>query len=192
MTARKRALRSSLQSPAAQAIISAHVGNLYRFRSLLTTIQALKIMMRDFASLLFRLPTMALCGSRRVRSRHDETEFPMASQNAGNLLEWTFRGRRAADRASSDALRPLHHWVNKEDQYELSFIRETPAPAARRISTQGRWPRALSRSARKNAQENILAANRGVFWKRKKHAEAGHGGAQWCATFAAFPIVAQA
>jgi hypothetical protein len=116
----------------------------------------------------------------------------MASPNTGNLLEWTLRGRRAADRASSDALRPLYHWVKIEDQYELSFIRETLAPAARRVSTQGRWPRALSRSARKSAQENILAANRGVFWKRKKRAEAGHGGAQWGAAFAVVATVAQA
>jgi hypothetical protein len=146
-------------------------------------------MMRDFASLLLRLLTMALYGSRRVRSRHDETEFPMASQNAGNLLEWTFQGRRAADCASSDALRSLHHWVNKEDQYELSFIRETLAPAARRVSTQRRWSRALSRSARKSAQENILAADRSFFWKRKRRAEKGRRSAQWCAAFA---TVAQA
>ena len=183
--------KPGLQSAVRQAIISPHVGNLYRFRSLLTTIQALKIMMRDFASLLLRLLTVALYGSRRVRSRHDETEFPMASPNAGNLLEWTLRGRRAAGCASSDALRPLHHWVKKEDQYELSFIRETLAPFARRVPTKGRSP-AFPRNARESAQENILAASRGVFWKRKRRAEASHRGAQWCAAFAAFATVAQA
>ena len=118
----------------------------------------------------------------------------MASSRDGgtgnlDLLERTLRGRRAAGCASSDALRPLPHWVKKEDHYELSFIRETLAPAARRVSTQGRRPRALSRSAPKSAQENILAANRGVFRKRKRRAEASHGGAQRGAVFA---TVAQA
>ena len=174
-----------MQSTARQAIISAHVGNLYRFRSLLTTIQALKIMMRDFASLLFRLLTMALCGSRRVRSRHDETEFPMASPNAGNLLEWTFQGRRPVDCVPNlGTLRPSHHWVNIEDQYELSFIGETLAPVARRFSTSARWPRALSRHPSNSAQEDILAAGGGIFWHRKGREESSDDNTQWRTAFA--------
>ncbi len=173
-----------LAIPTALSHNTAVVGNLYRFRSLLRTIQALKIMMRAFASSLLRSLTVALYGSRRVRSRHQEMEFPMASQNDGNLLEWTFRGRRAADCASSDALRPLHHWVNIKDQYELSFIRKTLAPVARRISIPARWPRALSGTAGKSAQENILATSSGIFWDRQRHQEADSSGAQWRTAFA--------
>ena len=142
-------------------------------------IQALKIMMRSFGSSLLRSLTMMLYGSRRVRSRQEEeTEFPVASSRdggTGNLLERTFRGRRAADRASLDALRPSNHWVNIEDQYELSFIREAFAPVARRLSTSARCPWASTRRTGTSAQENILAASRGVFWRRRNsHQKACH------------------
>ena|ERR1043166_4838059 len=139
-------------------------------------------MMRSFASPLLRSLTVAVYGSRRVRSRHHETEFPMAtSRNGGsNLPESTFRGQRAADRVPNfGTLRPLHHWVNIEDQYELSFIRETLAPVARRISISARWPRSPAGTAGKGAQENVLAADSRLFWKRQRFKETGASGTQW-------------
>lgn len=89
----------------------------------------------------------------------------MASQNAGNLLGWTLTGRRAADCAFSNALRPSRNYINTEKHYELSFIGETPAPFARRLSTQGR-PGASPRSVGKSAHQNILAAGKGIFWRQ--------------------------
>ena len=104
----------------------------------------------------------------------------MASQNDGNLLEWTYRGRRAVDRVPDfGTLRPAHHWVNIEYQHELTFTWETLAPAARRFSTQGRSARAFSRRAGKTAQKNILAAIGGIFWKRQRCTETGNGDPQW-------------
>jgi hypothetical protein len=100
------------------------------------------------------------------------------------LVESVLWDRRAADRASSDALRPSNHWVKIEDQYELSFIRETLAPFARRVSTQRRWAWALSRRSPKGADKNILAANRCIFWKRQQLEETDRGIAQRLTAFA--------
>src|SRR6185503_2489918 len=113
------------------------------------------------------------------------------SSNGGtsSTLESALRDRDAADRASFDALRPLNHWVKIKDQYELSFIRETPAQVARRVSTQGRWAWALSRRSPESADENILATGRGIFWKRQQLEETHCGIAQRFGTFA---VAAQA
>ncbi|MEO5717266.1 MAG: hypothetical protein ABIR29_01690, partial [Chthoniobacterales bacterium] len=54
-------------------------------------------------------------------SRPHEAEFPPAAQTALELLEATFRGPRAMDRASHDALRPPTNWFNTEDHYEISI-----------------------------------------------------------------------
>src|SRR5437588_5719951 len=126
-----------------------------------------EIMMRGFASSLLRWLTMAVGGSTRVHFRLDEAEFPAASQNACKLLERTLPGLRAVDCASIDALRPFNNWINLEDQYELLFTRETPAPFAGRVPTMGRSP-ALPRNACETSQENILAASRRIFWKRQR------------------------
>ena len=141
-------------------------------------------MMRGFASSLLRWLTVTFRGS--IFFRYDEAEFPVASQTACNLVERTERGSRAADSAPSDALRPLNNRLNIQDiQYELSFIRETPAPFAGRFSTKERSPAAPFARDRESAQENILAAARCTFWKRQKHKEAGHCIAQRFATAAA-------
>jgi hypothetical protein len=106
------------------------------------------------------------CILRRFHFRRDEVEFPVASQTDCSL--WTFRDSRAADRASLDALRPWNNLVNIEDQHELAFIRETPAPRARPVSTKGR-ARAFSRATRTGSEaENILATHRRIFWGRRR------------------------
>ena len=175
-----------LQSPPHRLIIATHVGNLYRFRPLLTTIQGFEIMMRVLASSLFRWLTVAVYGSNH--SRPGEVEFPAASPRhcgAGSLFEGPFRGQRAAGCASIDALCPFNNWVNLEDQYEISFIRETLAPFARRVPTVGRSP-ALSRNARgESSQENILAEGRRIFWQRRKRKETRARFAQWLTPAAA-------
>jgi hypothetical protein len=141
---------------------------------------------RDFAFSLFRWLTVAAGGSRRVRFRLKEVEFPTASASVRKLLERTLRGSRAADRASIDALRPCNNSVNLKDNHELSFIRETLAPSARGVPTKGRSPFALSKRERESSQENILAASRRIFWKRKSDEETGDRVAQWRAAIAAF------
>jgi hypothetical protein len=106
------------------------------------------------------------CILRRFYFRRDEVEFPTASQTGCNL--WTFRDSRAADRASLDALRPLNNLVKIKDQYELAFIRETPAPWARSLSTTGR-SRTFSRATRAGSKaKDILATHRRIFWRQRR------------------------
>src|ERR1700730_5115218 len=135
-------------------------------------------MMRLLASSLFRWLTVAVYGSNH--SRPDAVEFPAASPRhcgAGSLFG-TFRGRRAAGCASIDALRPFNNSVNTEDKHEISFIRETFAPFARRVPTEGRSP-AFSKRADESSQENILAESRRVFRQRRKCKETRARFAQW-------------
>jgi hypothetical protein len=119
----------------------------------------IEIMMRGLASSLFRSFTVAAYGSSRFRS--DEAEFSVTSRNADNLIG-LFLGQRVAGCASVDALRPPNHSINIKDQYEISSIRETLAPFARRLSPKGR-PFALSKCAGETSKENILAKSRGLF-----------------------------
>src|SRR5438105_8347570 len=56
-----------------------------------------------------------------VSRRQNKAEFPPAAQTALKLLDWTLRGSRAVDRASSDALRPQLNLVKSEDYYEISI-----------------------------------------------------------------------
>src|SRR6266496_695826 len=143
-------------------------------------------MMRTSASLLLRWLSAPACVSRQVHFRLNEAEFPPASQSVCKLLfERTLGGSHAVDRASIDALRLFNNWVNLKDQHELLFIRETLAPFARGIPTQGQWPLALSAGRSESSKKDILAAGRRIFWKRRGHKENSNGHAQRCAAFAA-------
>ena len=125
-----------------------------------------KSMKRGFSSSRFDWLTETGCTLGRFYFRHDEAEFPTASQTVCNLR--TSRGSRAADRASLDALRPLNNLVKIKDQHELAFIRETPAPWARPVSTEGR-ARTFSRSTRTGTEaENILATHRRIFCRQRR------------------------
>src|ERR1051325_5708417 len=112
------------------------------------------------------------CILNRILFQRDEVEFPAASQTDCNL--WTFRDSSAADRVRSKrTLRSLNNLIT-EDQHELAFIRETPAPWARSLSTKGR-ARAFPRSTRTHPAseaKNILATHRRIFrrqrWQPKK------------------------
>ena len=109
--------------------------------------------------------------------RQNEAEFP-AARTANKRR--AFRGLPAADGVSFDALRPNDNWVNIEDQYEISFIREKSAAFARRIPKKRRRTLACTTRGAKDAAEEIaLAKNyRGTFRKRKDEA---CGIAEWCA-----------
>src|SRR5437868_12365756 len=127
-------------------------------------------MKRGFSSSRFDWLTMAVCISRRFYFRHHEAEFPTASSRNGgicSLLGETFRGSRAADRASLDALRPLNNSVNTEDHHELLSTGETPARWARSVSTKGR-SRAFSRATPVGSKaKNTLATHRRILCKRR-------------------------
>jgi len=117
------------------------------------------------------------CILSRFLFQRDEVEFPAASQTDCKL--WIFRDSRATDRVRSRrTLRPVNNLIT-EDQHELAFIRETPAPRARSLSTTGR-ARTFSRSTRSTRTragfeaENILATRRGIFrGQRRKPKKAG-------------------
>jgi hypothetical protein len=141
-------------------------------------------MMRGLSSSLFRWLTAAACGSRYFR--RDEVEFPVASQRVCDL--WTVRGSRVTDGASIGALRPFNHSLNINHKHELSFLRETPAPFARRTPTQRRSRRLPGKSARESTKENILAAVGCIFRERQKRKETCNCVAQWRAASA---VVAQ-
>jgi hypothetical protein len=118
------------------------------------------------------------CAGRRSKNcRQNEAEFPAArTANKRRIL----RGLPAADGVSFDALRPNDNWVNIEDQYEISFIREKSAAFARRIPKTRRRTLACTACGAKDAAEEVtLAKNyRGTFRKRKGEA---CGIAEWCA-----------
>ena len=137
-------------------------------------------MMRTFASPLLRWLNAPACDSRQLYFRLDEAEFPAASQSACRLFEGTLSESRAADCASTDALRPFNHWVNLKDQHELLFIRETSPPFARWIPTQEQWAPAASTRRSESSEENVLAAGRSIFWKRQRQ-KTGNNSAQRCA-----------
>jgi hypothetical protein len=127
-------------------------------------------MMLGFASITLRSLCQALNGSRRVRSQLQPTEFPLALPNACKLLELAPRGRHVADCVPKfGTLRPIYDWVNIEDQHELTFIRETFAPFARRVSLSAQRPRASARRTVESAcEKNILATPSDILWRKRK------------------------
>ena len=145
-----------------------------------------ELMMRTFASSLFRWLIAPAYGLRQVHFRLDEAEFSAASQSTCKLFERTLTDSRAADCVPNifGALRPLNNWVKLKDHYELLFIRETTAPFARRTPQQ-RQLRTLPGSAERNEtrKKDILAAGCRFFWKRPGNKENSGASAQWRAAF---------
>ena len=100
-------------------------------------------------------------------SRPAEAEFPPAAQTARELIDWTFRGSRAMDRASLDALRPQRNWFNTEDYYEISIPREKLAtPASWGIPPAVRYAR-RSRGVEGSRKKELLAESHGLLRKRR-------------------------
>jgi len=111
-------------------------------------------------------------GRRSENCRQNEAEFPAArTANKRRIL----RGLPAADGVSFDALRPNDNWLNIEDQYEISFIREKSAAFAWRIPKKRRRSLASSACGATTASEKIALAknHRGSFRKRKAQAFRG-------------------
>src|SRR5436190_21321706 len=71
----------------------------------------LEPMLQTIAASLFRRLSAPACAVRQVHFRHDEAEFPLASQSACKKFDWTLDDSRAADRVPNlfGALRPFNH-----------------------------------------------------------------------------------
>jgi hypothetical protein len=142
-------------------------------------------MLQTIAAILFRCLSAPGFASRRVYFRHDEAEFPLASQR--RKFDWTLDDSRAADGVPSlfGALRHFNNWKKLKDQHELLFIRKTLTPFARWGPTQ-RQQRTLSGPAgnSENAEKNILAESCRIFRERRRQKANGRAAAQRGAAFA--------
>jgi hypothetical protein len=125
-----------------------------------------QLRVRNFASWLFRWLTGANGHCFRDYSRRHEAEFPAATQIANQRLLF---GSRAADRASTDALRPNYNWVELEDQHDISIIGEKWPAFARRLPQKGRQQSSAppERAIEGAGEEIVLAENHGLLhrWK---------------------------
>jgi hypothetical protein len=154
---------------------------------LLRRFRLLERVLQTIAAPLVRWLSAPVYASRRVYFRHDEAEFPSASQSACKQFEWTLDDSRAADGVLNvfGALRHFDNWTQLKDQHELLFIRKTLTPPARWGPTQ-REQRTVYGPAgsSKNAEKNILAAGCGLFRKRRGKDENRRATAQWLAALA--------
>jgi len=147
--------------------------------------RVLEPMLQTIAAILFRCLSAPGFASRRVHFRHDEAEFPLASQR--RKFDWTLDDSRAADGVPNlfGALRHFNNWTKPKNQHELLFIRKTLTPLARWGPTQ-RKQRTLSGPAgnSENAEKDILAAGCRIFRKQRRQKENGSTAAQWGAASA--------
>ena len=147
----------------------------------------LEPMLQTIAASLLRWLSAPACAVRQVHFRHDEAEFPLASQSGCKQFHWTLDDARAADGVPNlfGALRPFNHWTKIKDKHELLFIRKTLPPPARGGPTQSK-SRSLSRPAgsSEDAEKNILAKGCRIFWKWRGEKKNRSAAAQWFAAFA--------
>src|SRR6266478_9640614 len=147
----------------------------------------LEPMLQMVAASLFRCLSAPAHALGRVHFRHDQAEFPSASQSACKKFEWTLDDSRAADGVPNlfGALCPFNHWTKIKDKHELLFIRRTLPPLARGGPTQSK-SRSLSRPAgsSEDAEKNILATGCRIFRKRRGEKKNFTAAAQWFAAFA--------
>src|SRR5256886_17339658 len=130
----------------------------------------LELMLQTVAASLFRCLSTPARALRQVHFRHDEAEFPLASQSVSKKFDWTLDDSRAADGVPNlfGALRPFNNWTKIKDQHELLFIRKTLTPLARWGPTQ-RKSRTISRPAgsSEDAEKDILATGCRILRKRR-------------------------
>src|SRR5437899_11668102 len=88
----------------------------------------LEPVLQTVAASLFRCLSAPARALREGHFRHDEAEFPLASQSACKKFDWTLDDSRAADGVPNlfGALRPFNNWTKIKDQHELLFIRKPP------------------------------------------------------------------
>src|SRR5216110_974571 len=141
--------------------------------------RVLELMLQTIAAMLFRCLSTPGFASRRVRFRHDEAEFPLASQR--RKFDWALDDSHAADGVPNlfGALRHFNNWTKPKNQHELLFIRKTLTPPARWGPTQ-RKSRTLSGPAGggEDAKKDILATGCRIFRKRRGDEENRNAAAQ--------------
>ena len=146
----------------------------------------LEPMLQMIVASLFRCLNAPARALRQVYFRHDEAEFPSASQSACKQVDWTLDDSRAADGVPNlfGALRPFNNWPKIKDQHELLFIGKTLTPPARCGPPQ-RKSRTLWKPAgsSEDAEKNILAKGCRIFWKRQRQKKDRAAAAQWRAAF---------
>src|SRR2546427_5406444 len=134
----------------------------------------LELMLQTVAASLFRCLSAPARALRQVHFRHDEAEFPLASQSVSKKFDWTLDDSRAADGVPNlfGALRPFNNWIKTKDQHELLFIRKTLTPPARWGPTQ-RKSRTISRPAGRSedAEKDIMATSCRILRKRREGKE---------------------
>ena len=128
--------------------------------------------MRGGFSSRIRWLIMAAFGSRRSYFRPEQAEFPVTYQSF-DFVNRPFRGRCVTGCASTDALCSTNNSVNIELQHEISSIRETSAPFARRFPPKGRSTAASSEHAHQRPKENLLATIPGLLQQRKWRQKTG-------------------
>src|SRR5215208_5467645 len=134
----------------------------------------LELMLQTLAASLFRSLSAPVRALRQVHSRYDEAEFPSASQSAWNEFDSALNESRATDGVPnfSGALRPFNNWKTVKDQHELLFIRKTPTPLTRWGPAQRKLrTRSSAAGIDEDAEKDILAACRRIFWKRRREKE---------------------
>src|SRR5450759_1173338 len=147
----------------------------------------LEPMLQRIAASLFRCLSGPACALRQVHFRHDEAEFPLASQSGCKKFDWTLDDSRAADGVPNvfGALRPFDNWIKTKDQHELLFIRKTLTPLARWGPTQRKSrTRCGATGSSEDAEKDILATGCRIFRKRQGEKQNRSAAAQWCAAFA--------
>src|SRR6266513_4506547 len=148
----------------------------------------LELMLQTVAASLFRCLSAPARALRQVHFRHDEAEFPLASQSVSKKFDWTLDDSRAEDGVPNlfGALRPFNNWTKIKDQHELLFIRKTLTPLARWGPTQQRKSRTLWSPAGtgEDAEKDILATRCRIFRKRRGEKENRSAAAQRRSAFA--------
>src|SRR5207245_11376868 len=93
----------------------------------------LEPVLQTVAASLFRCLSVPARALREVHFRHDEAEFPLASQSACKKFDWTLDGSRAADGVPNlfGALGPFNNGTKTKEQHELLFSLKTSTSLAR-------------------------------------------------------------
>src|SRR5438132_11195837 len=94
--------------------------------------RVLELMLQTIAAMLFRCLSAPGFASRRVRFRHDEAEFPLASQR--REFDWALDDSPRAEGVPNlfVALRHFSNWKKLEDQHELLLLRKSVTSCGRR------------------------------------------------------------
>src|SRR5437870_13783754 len=129
----------------------------------------LEPVLQTVAASLFRCLSVPARALREVHFRHDEAEFPLASQSACKKFDWTLDDSRAADGVPNlfGALRPFNNWTKIKDQHELLFIRKRSRRPRGGGRSRGKHQRFLDREGAAENQEKTFRQRGGGFLRKR-------------------------